>query len=114
LVSRCNPIDNETERLACGDATFTESMRIKVLEIMSKDNLIRFVEVEYRPHEKDSELDPARPRPRRPLGSPGIEVARLPTRDRNVLSKAPGLRVMGTIHRADRFAERAQETTFVY
>jgi hypothetical protein len=114
LVSRCNPIDNETERLACGDAAFTESMRSKVLEIMSKDNLIRFVEVEYRPHEKDSELDPARPRPRRPLGSPEIEVARLPTRDRNVLSKAPGMRVMGTIHRADRFAERAQETTFVY
>jgi hypothetical protein len=88
-------------------------MRSKVLEIMSKDNLIRFAEVEYRPYGKGPDPESARPHPRRLPGSPEIRPARLPTRDRNVLSKPPGMRVMGTIHR-DRF-ERAetQDTTFV-
>jgi hypothetical protein len=40
--------------IACGSADFTESIREKVLRIMSKTNIINFVEVEYRPDARET------------------------------------------------------------
>jgi hypothetical protein len=100
---------NELSLVACGNATFTQDMRKKVLETMSKDNIIEFAEVEYRPrgfrNQDDAKLGSARLLKKRqhtrvmlPDPSKEVELAQLPTREaRNVLSKAPGMQVMGKI-----------------
>lgn len=111
--------------VACGHPTFTQSIRSKVLEIMSKDNIIEFAEVEYRPwdfrNQDDAEFESARllrkrqhTRVTRLLDS-GIELTQLPTREtRNVLSKAPGMQVMGRVHGNDhKNAARVRATAFV-
>ena len=90
-------------------------MRKKVLETMSKDNIIEFAEVEYRPRgfrsQDDAKLGSARLLKKRQhtrvttLRDPSeeVELAQLPTREaRNVLSKAPGMQVMGKIRENDR------------
>jgi 1,2-phenylacetyl-CoA epoxidase PaaB subunit len=79
-------------------------MRSEVLELMSKDNIIEFAEVEYRPRSFRNINDGAKskawgllrkkqhPRVTRLSDdSGGLEMAQLPTRKGdNVLSKAPG------------------------
>lgn len=108
------PQTSQTDDPACGDATFTKSARCKVLEIMSADNLIEFAEVEYRPHWPERDYGPESGRPRkRSLGAAEIELAHPPTRVKNVLSKAPGMRGMERVHPTGRFEDRARETSFV-
>jgi hypothetical protein len=92
---------------------------------MSKDNIIEFAEVEYRPRgfrNQAPKFESARllrkrqhTRVRRPDASEEIEFAHLPTRRRNVLSKAPQMQVMRKIHESDEVegATRVCVTDFV-
>jgi predicted ferric reductase len=116
----------KTVVVACGNATFTQLIRKMVLGIMSKDNIVEFLEVEYRPsgirNQDDAELESAmllskrqRTRVTR-LPDDEIELARLPTRGGgNVLSKAPRAQVRGKVHGNDYIenAPKALEASFV-
>jgi hypothetical protein len=119
---------------ACGNAKFTESIQKKVREIMSKDNIIVFAEVEYRPEgfrdQDDVELQLEKLQKgvtknalrKRLTGrvkhkSEEVELVKLPTREtRNVLSKAPGMQVIGRAYKNDDDIENAPKvdaTVFV-
>jgi hypothetical protein len=96
---------------------------------MSKDNIIEFAEVEYRPQglgtTDEAKIQWARRLHKRqnpgvaslPEGSEEVELEQLPTRQtKNVLSKAPGMQVMGRVHeRSDNFGDgtRVRATAFV-
>jgi hypothetical protein len=89
---------------------------------MSKNNIIEFVEVEYRPRDfrnqatkfESARLLRKRQQTRvRQADAEEIELAHLPTRGRNVLSKAPRM-VMGKIHKSEvESATRVCVTDFV-
>ena len=108
--------------IVCGNATFTQHIRRKVLEIMSKDNIIEFAEVEYRPrgfrNQDDTKFELALSQKlqntqvtRLPDHSE-VELAQLPG---NVLRKAPRIQVQGRVHEDDyvQSAARVRATAFV-
>ena len=97
---------------------------------MSKDNIIKFAEVEYRPQGLSNQdgaefkltgLLRKRPNPRvmrlRDAESEEVELVQLQRREtRNALSKAPGMLAMGRVHENNDRVEnslRARATTFV-
>jgi hypothetical protein len=103
--------------IACGDATFTQSIRRKVLEIMSKDNIIVFAEVEYRPQGDRNRDDAAsksirlsRKKHARVTTlnySEEVELTRFSTKARNGLGKSE------SFHENDIIENAVRPTAFV-